>query len=110
MMVTKVTSEEVYNALHDFGGPASSTEIACKLGISSSTVKTHLGKLRDENRVFMTKKDFAGQIKWGIGNGAGHAVVRFRSDQGGSHNFEARKSGRRPGTLADVPPRRNWWG
>lgn len=109
-MVTKVTSEEVFNALKKIGDLASSTEIACKLGISSSTVKHHLGKLRDENKVFMTKKDFAGQIKWGIGDGAGHTVVRFRSDQGGSHNFEARKPGRRPGTLVDVPPRRNWWG
>jgi DNA-binding transcriptional ArsR family regulator len=108
-MVTKVTTDEVYSALCSFGELASSTEIACKLGISSSTVKAHLGKLRDADKVFMTKKEFGSQIKWGIGKGDGQRVVKFRSDMGKSHNFELHKPGRRPGTLADVPPKQFWW-
>jgi predicted ArsR family transcriptional regulator len=108
-MATKVTTEQVYDTLKKISGITSSTVIACKLGVSSSTIKVHLGKLREDGKVYMTKKGFAGQIKWGIGDGAGKSVVKFRSDSGGSHNFEHRKPGRRPGTLADVPPKQYWW-
>jgi predicted ArsR family transcriptional regulator len=105
-MATKVTPDQVYQAFLEMA-PCSSTELAVKLGVSSSTIKTHLGKLRDAELCYMTKKEFnSGQIKWHLGKGDGRAM-RVRSDTGASHGGGQR---RKQGTLADVPRATNWGG
>jgi biotin operon repressor len=106
-MVTKVTTDKVYQAFLDMA-PCSSTDLAIKLGVSSSTIKQYLGRFRDDGLCYMSKKSFdSGYIKWHLGKGDGSAARKSRSDDGMPHNGGQR---RRQGTLADVPRATNWGG
>jgi DNA-binding MarR family transcriptional regulator len=103
-VATKITTEQVYAHLV-LMAPASSTELAAKLGVSSSTIKAHLNKLRDEERAHIVPQHaFGGHPRWGHGKGL--AQRKKRADDGKSREGITRRSG----TMSDVPRASGWGG
>jgi predicted ArsR family transcriptional regulator len=82
--------------------PATTTKIAAYLKIAPTTARTHVARLKEEGEVHLRKHPIHGQPTVHLGFAERPSIRNNRTER-------EVLCKRRPGTLAEVPPKQFWW-